>query len=284
MRAWCRGANPFTNKNLSLSTESYERFLEINGQLADLFPSLTKNYDENGNAILGLSGDVDTVTASITRLVEQQNNLTKVKMAEQLEGYVEGTDGNDGIFRVLDGQKSEINDAQNRLAELQNTYNSIINGQGIDSYHVNFNKLELSGSDMEKITDSYNTFYQSLQTDLSVKQSELKAKNQEMSDMMMTWVEDIDLYKDGDADFQKAVELLVGSIQWSELDVGDGDIGAAKQLIQSQVFSPLAAACDDPDTKSRLMDALNNLFTLDYSEMPYKDAIYSYRHLTSRQR
>lgn len=76
-----QGVNPLTNENESLSTEDYERFLEVSNELAKLFPSLTDNYDENGNAILGLSGDVDTVTASIGRLVEQQNNLYIEKTA-----------------------------------------------------------------------------------------------------------------------------------------------------------------------------------------------------------
>lgn len=76
-----QGVDPLTNENESLSTEDYERFLEVSNELAELFPSLTHNYDENGNAILGLSGDVDTVTASIGRLVEQQNNLYIEKTA-----------------------------------------------------------------------------------------------------------------------------------------------------------------------------------------------------------
>lgn len=125
-----QGVDPFTNENKGLSTESYERFLEVNNQLSELFPSLTKNYDENGNAILGLSGDIDTVTASIAKLVEQQNNLAKAEIREQLDAYVEGSDGNDGIFRVLEGQKREISDTERRMENLKNTYNGIMNMQG----------------------------------------------------------------------------------------------------------------------------------------------------------
>lgn len=303
-----QGVDPFTNENKGLSTESYERFLEVNSQLSELFPSLTKNYDENGNAILGLSGDVDTVTASIAKLVEQQNNLAKAEIREQLDAYVEGSDGNDGIFRVLDSQKSEISDTERSLENLKNTYNDIMNtqgrkvisgknnelndylefteknlgqearaalekatttehhGLGIDSYIIDFSRLELSETDREKISDSYDTFFHDMQTNLSIKQSELRAKNQEMSDMMMTWVGDLDLYKDSDTGFQNIIEAMVSSLQWSELDVGDGDIGAAKQLIQSLVLSPLSAACDDSDTKSMLMKSINSLFTLDFSQ------------------
>lgn len=49
-----QGVNTFTNENISLPTEQYEEFLGLNKQLTELFPSLTRNYDENGIAILGL--------------------------------------------------------------------------------------------------------------------------------------------------------------------------------------------------------------------------------------
>ena len=98
-----QGVNAFTNENKSLSTNNYERFLELNTQLAELFPSLTKKYDDNGNAILGLSGGVDSVAASIERLVEQQNNLAKIEIRKKLDEYIEGTDDSDGIFKSLEG-------------------------------------------------------------------------------------------------------------------------------------------------------------------------------------
>lgn len=50
-----------TGKNLSLASDDYNRFLELSNQLAEIFPTLSRHYDENGNAIVDLSGDVDTV-------------------------------------------------------------------------------------------------------------------------------------------------------------------------------------------------------------------------------
>ena len=44
----------------SLSTDEYEEFLDLSNQLAGVFPQLTKGYDDNGNAILDLSGNVNT--------------------------------------------------------------------------------------------------------------------------------------------------------------------------------------------------------------------------------
>lgn len=308
-----QGVDPLTNENESLSPKEYERFLDVNNQLAELFPSLTQNYDENGNAILGLGGDVDTVTESIKRLIEQQTNLAKGDMREHLEDYVNGTDDSEGIFNVLANNKKQVEIAKRNLNDLKRTYTNIMEGQGKeyltdeisynkyldnvknkfgeDAYHalfnatikqendkggttytIDFSKINLNEDEKGKITKSYNTFSQDLQTDLSVKQSELESKNSEMSEQMMMWVEDLDLYKNGSPAFQKSIEKMVGSIQWSDLNIQEGNLDEAKQFIQSLVLSPLTKACENPDTKLNVMNAFNGLFSLDFSKMNFKEA------------
>ena len=103
-----QGVNTFTNENISLPTEQYEEFLGLNKQLTELFPSLTRNYDENGNAILGLSGSVDSVTESIRSLVEQEKELARAQIRENLEKYFEGTDEADGAWKALEGIKQNL--------------------------------------------------------------------------------------------------------------------------------------------------------------------------------
>ena len=56
----------------NLSTEQYKEFLGLSNQLADLFPRLTTGYDENGNAILNLSGNIDTIVSSLNSLTEAE--------------------------------------------------------------------------------------------------------------------------------------------------------------------------------------------------------------------
>ena len=311
-----QGVDPLTNKNLKLSTEDYERFLDVNKQLSDLFPSLTKNYDENGNAILGLSGDVDTVTESIAKLVEQQNNLAKAEIRGKLNDYVNGTDDSEGVFTALEGYKQDLSDAESALKEFEDTYNSLIggkdsnttkrfnfyqeyvdylddikdkfgediseaiegvsrefeNGVNTNGVTVHFDELEIDEETKSKITESYNTFVQDYKTSVDVAKSELESKNNEMSNMMMTWVEDIDLYKDGGDTFQKAIENIVGSIQWDQVGVEEGNLDDAKGVIQETVLAPLNAACDDPDKKLQVTNALNKLFTVDFSQMSFQEA------------
>ncbi len=309
-----QGVNPLTNENKDLSTEEYERFLELSNELAELFLSLTHNYDENGNAILGLSGDVDTVTASIKRLVEQQNNLAKADIRNHLEEYVNGTEDTDGVFKVLDGKKKKVKETEKEARFLKETYDSIINqygskyfgqngngynkyldnvknkfGQeaydallnatnygegfgGSKTYNIDFSKLQLDDPTKEKITNSYNTFYQDLQTTLSIRQSELEAKNKELSDMMMVWVEEHPLYINGNQAFKKAIQTMVGSIQWSDLKMDEENLDEVKQFIQEIVLNPLVNACKDPDSKLKVTNALNSLFTFDFSNLNYKEA------------
>lgn len=66
-----------------LSTDDYEEFLDLSNQLAGIFPQLTKGYDENGNAILNLSGDVDTIVSSLDDLLKKEQEVANHQIAEQ---------------------------------------------------------------------------------------------------------------------------------------------------------------------------------------------------------
>ena len=136
-----QGVNTFTNENISLPTEQYEEFLGLNKQLTELFPSLSRNYDENGNAILGLSGSVDSVTESIRSLVEQEKELARAQIRENLEKYFEGTDDADGAWKALEGRKQKLEEANEALTTLKNTYEGLINADTstvVGQYHKNF--------------------------------------------------------------------------------------------------------------------------------------------------
>lgn len=62
-------------RNRNLNNDDYEEFLDLSNQLADIFPTLSRNYDENGNKIVQLSGNVNTIVGSLQNLVEVQREL-----------------------------------------------------------------------------------------------------------------------------------------------------------------------------------------------------------------
>lgn len=72
-----QGVNQLTGKNISLSDDEYKEFLDVSNQLAEIFPQLTKGYDDNGNAILDLQGNVDGITGKLKDLLEIEQQLAQ---------------------------------------------------------------------------------------------------------------------------------------------------------------------------------------------------------------
>lgn len=81
------GVDISTNTNLSLSDEDYQKFLDTNNQLAELFPELIKGTDIEGNAILNLGANAAETTQILNDLAaakrkalgtEIKNNMTDV--------------------------------------------------------------------------------------------------------------------------------------------------------------------------------------------------------------
>lgn len=57
-----KGVDLSTNKNINLSTSSYQRYLDVCNDIADMYPNLVTGFDAQGNAILSLKGNVDALT------------------------------------------------------------------------------------------------------------------------------------------------------------------------------------------------------------------------------
>lgn len=82
-------------ENVSLTSDQYARFLEINNQLAELLPTLPRFYDENGNAILDLRGDVDSLTESLRVAAEEANLLDGLEILQNGEDIF-----NNAVFQI----------------------------------------------------------------------------------------------------------------------------------------------------------------------------------------
>lgn len=106
-----QGVNQVDGSNVNLSTEEYERFLELSNQLSEVFPTLTKNYDENGNAILDLSGNVDTITGSLYEFLNVQQQIANQKIIEQMP-------------KMYDGFRENIKSLNTEIKDLYKTYGS----------------------------------------------------------------------------------------------------------------------------------------------------------------
>lgn len=85
-----QGVDTLTGKNISLTTDDYKEFLDLSNQLADIFPTLSRRYDENGNALVQLSGDTDTIVGSLQNLLDVERQIANQKIAENLPDLYAG--------------------------------------------------------------------------------------------------------------------------------------------------------------------------------------------------
>jgi hypothetical protein len=128
-----QGVDQISGKNISLNNDDYEEFLNLSNQLADAFPTLSRNYTENGDAIVQLSGDVDTIVGSLQSLIEAERQLKNQQIADELPT----------IFKNAASKSNAYNDEIDRLIAKRDTLL-----QGLDSVTSdNFGKLFENGLD-----------------------------------------------------------------------------------------------------------------------------------------
>ena len=120
-----QGVDLLTGKNVSLTTDDYEEFLNLSNQLANIFPTLSRHYDENGNAIVHLSGDTDTMVGSLYNLLDVQRQITNQKISESLPDLYSGAK------LKSDGYLDELNELVQRRESFEKQLNDISSGSFI---------------------------------------------------------------------------------------------------------------------------------------------------------
>lgn len=117
-----QGVDSITGKNKSLSTEEYNEFLTISNELAEVFPSLSRHYDENNQAIVELSGGVDTVVGSLENLLEVQRQIANQEIAANLP------DAFSGALQKASEYDEEISKIQEKIDTLNAGLDKFYNG------------------------------------------------------------------------------------------------------------------------------------------------------------
>lgn len=117
-------------RNTGLSSDEYKEFLEISNQIAATAPSISKTFDEQGNAVFSAGTNVHQLNSQVAEYIKLQRDLThynvKQKIDEQYKGVSEeiknaNTDklyATDRLKHFEDTQK-QINDFYSSLAKAQ---------------------------------------------------------------------------------------------------------------------------------------------------------------------
>ena len=162
--------------NIGLSTEEYERYLEISNQLAEMSPSIIQRYDEEGNAII----DKKNALSELNEEQERNLEMAKKDMASlsTLQGFYETLrkDGNlINEYSKLDGLGANTEESLN--SQLLEKQKSLTNKK---KYHY---KLKMKGGDTSAIDNQIDQIEEEIQ-DLQQDKAEYLEKITAYSDVI----------------------------------------------------------------------------------------------------
>ncbi len=249
-----QGINQVTGENEKLTTEEYTEFLNLSNQLAELFPSLTRSYNDNGDAILNLSGDVNTITGSLNRLVEAEKALAEQeimdKMPDILKGY--NQDYSD-MLKELTRKKEwqdKLQTAYDSLQDIDKLYNSrVYNSDDVltlDGYHQTrevlrelgiaysivdestkdpstFGLVSFSLTDYEEALKEISSALHKAEKDVSNYNNKIKAENADFNKYLNTWLtQDWAYISLQDSDMQNVIREMLFNTDWLAEARADG--------------------------------------------------------------
>ena len=223
-----KGVDQF-GRNVSLTDEDYQSFLDISNELAQKFPELVVRTDEYGNSFLGVEGKVRGVTEALEEQIKTSQRAADMALVDE---NVAGVAFSDAKKEQKNNQKKE-KELESRIAYLQDR----INRGGYSAASGIPGQSNIFYADSEKQTNEFRLELEQKQKELS------QIKNQLSNDTSMN-------------DYNNAVYRLNSSAQ-AIIDGLDEDA----QILVKQTFSEAANKLDKTQYKDwdEYEEALNEL-------------------------
>ena len=95
--------------NISLSTEEFEEFLDVNEQIAEMFPSLADGISASGQLFVDLGTNVEEATQKMQSMLEAEKQITELNAAKELPSMMKGlVEGNKDVKKEIKQQEKEL--------------------------------------------------------------------------------------------------------------------------------------------------------------------------------
>ncbi len=290
-----------TQNQGTLTTDDYKDFLDISNQLSDLFPTLTQGYDDNGNAIINLNGDVTTITSSLNSLVEAQkavasqqiadkmpdiysdyrqnvsdyadeynNDLQAMQKAQEAMSYVSdpsnySIDQNGNAFQYL----PYFRGIEEVMTKYGLDYDQWMNewGNGFDTY------VSLDDNEKAIFENIYKDFYNQYSKSLTDLEKKIDNENKQFGQYVSQSLYNDSTYQDfskNDPQKKSIVDSIISNLDYDTVTAKYGkDWGEAyKNLIQKEIINSIAGIDD-----TKVTDAINKVLNQDLSVSDFNDNI-----------
>lgn len=241
-----------------LSTDEYKEFLDLSNQLAGVFPQLTKGYDDNGNAILNLSGDVDTIVGSLDDLLQKEKDLANQKIMDEFPDVYKG------YVKDLGKAKYEVKSAKSEFDKINNAYQQLQNSGGAAQAFDLQGNGTFENADGEQVKVTLAEYEQALK-DLGIEyeKTNIMVKNQFGGDTLSGYL--INATGDIDTAFTNKLETTKKNLDYAEQQL-EGEKSSIDSYLNTWLQSEFTYnQIDDSGLQTAVQDMIMNF---DFSSLP----------------
>lgn len=272
-----QGVDQLSGKNLSLNDDDYKEFLDLSNQLAEAFPTLSRHYDENGNAILQLSGNVDTIVGSLNNLIEAERALKNQEIADELPTvYKNANNKSDDYKKQIDKLKEQRQTLIDSLGDVQS-----------DDFSKNFidglekSMISVEGENLETLSKMKDDYLKILK-DANIDYEELTPDYENKNGVDVPVRFNIKI-NSSEEDIEKAKKTIKANVENLASEY-EGDISELDDKIQSvqdknkanwsSLTGSIAAWLDTEDSYKIMSDDMQSTIQnivngLDWSELDF---------------
>lgn len=270
----------------SLSTDEYEEFLDLSNQLAGVFPQLTKGYDDNGNAILDLSGNVDTIVSSLDDLLQKEKDLANQKIMDEFPDVYKG------YVKDLGNAESEVKSAKSKFDKIEEAYRNIGNGKSIqmafnnlgsnidtdgkttmigdyeswlDTLGLAYEETVIEGGKLVTAVGDVDTAFTSkLETarkNLEYAEQQLEGEKSSIDSYLNTWLQSEFTYNQiDDSGLQTAVQDMIMNFDFSNLpeNVDKDNWNEVSEYLRRNILFAINDVQDDPEISKAISEVFTN--------------------------
>lgn len=267
----------------SLSTDEYEEFLDLSNQLAGVFPQLTKGYDDNGNAILDLSGNVNTIVDSLDDLLQKEKDLANQKIMDEFPNVYKG------YVIDLEDATSEVESAKKKFDDINSAYSNLDNGHSIQMGFLStgYNKegtmsigqyenwLETLGLTYEEtvvqggkvvsavgdINDAFTSQLETARKNLQYAKQQLEGEKSSIDSYLNTWLQSEFTYNQiDDSGLQTAVQDMIMNFDFSSLpdNIDKNDWNAVSEYLRRNILFAINDVQDNPEISKAISEVFTN--------------------------
>ena len=135
-------------RNVSLTEEEYQKWLDASNALAEVFPELTMYTDDQGNKIVGLNGKVTELTDTINEYIDAQQRATDQALLDDTLFKTNYADAKS----QYDSAKEQLDMAQKTKDLLENTRADYYNENSLTASY----KTDANSNQIQKMINAIN--------------------------------------------------------------------------------------------------------------------------------